>query len=87
MVFTSQDFVITSIKFSLIYKSLCIQIAFIFLIISLILARLLRHTESLSALTQKVLVQAFIESESGGKKYSMEILIYIPFHLGSMVSI
>lgn len=87
MVFTSQDFIITSINFYLIYKSLYIQIAFIFLIISLILARLLRHMESLSALTSKVHGQAFIESESGGIKYSLEIPIYIPFHLGSMVRI
>lgn len=77
VVFTSQDFIIRSINFSLTYKSLYSQMAFNFLVTSMILARLLRHAESLTALTSEVHVQAFIESESGRNKYSVEILIFI----------
>lgn len=75
--FTSQDFIITSINFFLIYENLYSQIAFNILVTSMILARFLKHAESLTALTSEVHVQAFIESESGRNKYSMEILIFI----------
>lgn len=77
MVFTSQDFIISSINFSLTYESLYSQMAFNFLVTTMILARLLRHAESLTALTSEVHVQAFMESESGRNKYSIEILIFI----------
>lgn len=48
-----------------------------FLKVSMILARLLRHAESSIPLTSEVLGQAFIESESVGNKYSMEILLFL----------
>lgn len=75
VVLTSQDFIITRINFSLIYKSLYSQIAFNFF--GNDTERLLRHAESLTALISEVHVQVFIESESSENKYCMEILIFL----------